>query len=369
MAKNAETRKKKMAKRDRRLLTVSIFLMILSILAVVGVIIWNYKPFSGENVLSQPSDITIPAENKGQYVNFLVAGIKDNLTDVIMVASVDLKDNSVNVLQIPRDCYVSDTITTGKINAVYNNGDKSLAKPNRLISEINKQFKLSISHYVTFTLDGFRQGVDAMGGIPINLPETLRDSRDGSTLKAGEQVLTGTSAEWFVRFRHGYTEGDIGRVKAQRIFLAAALAQAKKVGIGTLTTKVFPAVQDDIESDLSVKDIIPYVSLVTNIDMDKISMFMIPGEGVSHTDAANPTGKYDVYSIHKDATAELLNEHFRKYGDPVSADELGIIELKNTTDTYENIDDNLQEIQEGVKPGQKDETATTTAATTTKPKK
>lgn len=351
----------KRSKKNKRLIGLSITLIILSILAVAFALLWSYRPFSGGgDIVDQPSDIAIPDSMKGRYANILVAGISDNdvggdpdqkLTDMIMLVCVDLEQNKAEVLQIPRDTYVGEAAgSTGKINAVYKRNGESI---NSLITTIGEQFRLPVTHYVTFTLEGFREGVDALGGIPINLPEDVIDTREkGGALYAGEQVLNGEHAEWFVRFRHGYSDADIGRLKAQRIFLAAAFDRVKSAGLTTLATKVFPTIQDDVTSDMAVSDMMAYVNFVLGFSMDNIRIHMAPGEGVSHKDAANPTKKYDVYTLHKEATAELLNTYFRPYSEPVPAEELGVNELKNTGSYNENTQDTLDDIAGGEKPGQ-----------------
>ena len=61
--------------------------------------------------------------------------------------------------------------------------------------------------------------------VSITLDDELMYEGD-KIIPAGYNVLTGEQAEWFVRYRRTFSdEGDIGRVKHQRKFLAAAMSK------------------------------------------------------------------------------------------------------------------------------------------------
>lgn len=349
--------KKKSKLKEKIMITVSIILIIVSVLAVVFVAMWNLKPFDNQegkefdptNNSNFNEDVFVPNEKQ---INFLVVGVDESelLSDVMLVASFDVDKNSVNILQIPRDSYVSDDTSTGKMNSIYSNkyGDFEELKPvERTIKVIYEQFQIPIDYYAVITLESFRNTVDAIGGIPINLPERIFISYN-IILPAGEQILDGEKAEYFVRHRHSYTEGDIGRVKAQRLFLASALQKVKDLGIKKVTTSVIPEVYDQISSNMSIGDMVNFSKMFLNIDMGNINIFMVPGEGTTYN-------VQSVWAIHADETAQLLNDYFRPYSDEVSADDLQILRIAHSGDWYENTDDNFNDLINGVEPGQKKE--------------
>ncbi|MGN1086666.1 MAG: LCP family protein, partial [Porcipelethomonas sp.] len=148
-------------------------------------------------------------------------------SDVMMLFHFDIVNDKINILQIPRDSFVPDYTSSenGKINSVYTLGDESLIPIQRTVDAVRDTFGIPIDRYITTGCDDIVDMVDLIGGIPIDLPEDVFYSYD-KILYAGEQVLNGEQAELFVRARKGYIEGDIGRVKAQRIFLAAAMEKA-----------------------------------------------------------------------------------------------------------------------------------------------
>lgn len=292
---------------------------------------------------------------KAHQINILVMGLDENKTntDVILVASIDLSDSedtrSISLLQIPRDTFVGEEYAgsvTGKINGVYSVGNKELTPVNRVIEVISKNFAIPIDHYITCDLEGFKDIVDALGGIPMNVPQQI--TYDASRiLYPGEQVLTGEQSEWFVRYRHGYYEGDIGREKWQRLFMAAFLSRVKDIGM-TDMYDLLPELTTYCTSDMTVDEFKDLIYIGTNMELEDVSIYMVPGE-------ATTNNGYSVWSVHKEETAQMLNEHFRRYQGDVETYDLEMIELVNTIDVYENTEDNFQELLDGETPGQKNE--------------
>lgn len=334
---------------------ILLVLIILLALGVIGYFVLQWKPFDNQDGgIFYPEDTTVTTEPEqvDERINFLIVGLdeSESLTDVILVASVKTEDNSVEILQIPRDSYVSKTISTGKINSMYRFGDENLQPVQRLIKVIYEQFRIDIDYYGIFTLEAFRNAVDAMGGVPVDMPYRLVYD-PSKIIPKGEQVLNGEQAEWLVRHRSSYLEGDIGRIKAQRIFLAAAVQRAKDIGIVSLSTKVVPQIYKDISSDMSVADVIGFAKMMLSVDMESIRIHMVPGEGIMYHGQS-------VWAIHVNETAELLNTYFRPEDENISVEELGLIDIGKTGEWYEDTDDDFDSLINGQTPGQKHENTT-----------
>ena len=175
---------------------------------------------------------------EGQYtILFLGMDESGELSDVDWLFQFNLLAGTLNVLQIPRDSYMPDyaSYSTGKFNSIYHSGQEEGVTPiQRVVNAIEDNFCIPVDCYVKLNCKDIAKIVDSIGGIPIALPEEIIYEAD-KILPAGEQVLDGTQSEWFVRFRHGYNEGDIGRVKAQRIFLAAAMQKLLDMSQSELT--------------------------------------------------------------------------------------------------------------------------------------
>ena len=272
-----------------------------------------------------------------------------------MLFHFDIINDKINILQIPRDSFVPDFTNseTGKINSVYTLGDENLIPIQRVVDAVRDTFGIPIDRYITTGCDDIVDMVDIIGGIPINLPEQVIYSYD-KVLYPGEQVLNGEQAELFVRARKGYDEGDIGRVKAQRIFLAAAMEKALDLGPIQLTkflTEVYN--KGYIGTDLTLQEMSILSDFGSSIDLDDVTVHMVPGEGTYY-------GDYSVWSIHKNATIDVINEYFRPYQPELSYDSLPITELIESdyykTDIYDENQDTLQEIADGATPGESKKT-------------
>lgn len=287
---------------------------------------------------------------EGQYT-ILFLGMDEDGTrsDVSWIFQFDLLAGTMNVLQIPRDSYMPDyaAYSTGKFNSIYNTGQQTGVTPiQRVVNAIEDNFCINVDCYVKLNCTDIANIVDSIDGIPITLPEQIIYEAD-KILPQGEQVLDGQQSEWFIRFRHGYDEGDIGRVKAQRIFLAAAMEKMLNMSQTELLSAMQRIYKNQwIATDLSLEQISMIADFAASrLTMDKVNVFMLPGEGAEYY----PPGyaMQSVYSIHKNAAVNLLNAHFRPYQNEIYAEESAIVELvpegsyqaTNNDDTQENLAD------------------------------
>ena len=316
----------------------------------------SYELNSNAGEIDDKRDFTNDQIIEGQFT-VLCLGFDETRSnsDVIMLFHFDIINDKINILQIPRDSFVPDFTNseTGKINSVYTLGDENLIPIQRVVDAVRDTFGIPIDRYITTGCDDIVDMVDIIGGIPINLPEQVIYSYD-KVLYPGEQVLNGEQAELFVRARKGYNEGDIGRVKAQRIFLAAAMEKALDLGPIQLTkflTEVYN--KGYIGTDLTLQEMSILSDFGSSIDLDDVTVHMVPGEATYY-------GDYSVWSIHKKATIDVINEYFRPYQPELSYDSLSITELIESdyynTDIYDENQDTLQEIADGATPGESKKT-------------
>lgn len=174
-------------------------------------------------------------------------------SDVVMLVRYDPQANRVVFLQLPRDTYLEDRDGIGgKLNrfhatAYAASGDAKLAARDtaELLSEA---LGIRLDGCITLSFSALAAIVDAVGGVPITLPFPMEytdpEQNLHISLPKGDTVLDGEAALKFVRFRSGYTEGDLGRIDAQKLFLAAFMQQ--------------------LESSLDLQKIITLLSLPTD---------------------------------------------------------------------------------------------------------
>jgi len=94
------------------------------------------------------------------------------LSDTMLLASVDYKDNRVGIVSIPRDlAYPLGDGKFEKINAVnaYEEMDHPGEGAKRTADAVSKLFEVPIDHVVRIDFHGFEQLIDAIGGIDIDV--------------------------------------------------------------------------------------------------------------------------------------------------------------------------------------------------------
>ncbi len=109
-----------------------------------------------------------------------------------------------------------------------------------------------------------------------------------------------------------------------------------------------------IATDLSLQEMSILSDFGGSIDLDDVTVNMVPGEAVDDYNG------YSVYSIHKKATVDMLNKYFRPYQTPLGDDSLPIYEIVEsdyyTTNVYDENQDTLQDIADGATPGESKKT-------------
>jgi LCP family protein required for cell wall assembly len=270
-------------KRDKNSVRKIILICAAAVTAVVLIIGITALTLLNSKILQKgegdlDSSINTQSEIKEKVVTFLLCGIDDESgrglgqrTDVILLVNYDIAAKKINVLQIPRDTYV-ETTSSHKINAVYSESKKGIKG---LASEISQMFQVSIDHYATIKMDGFKDLVDAVGGVTVDVKVDI-DWGGGLTLKKGVQTLDGTHAEMLIRERHAYNTGDIGRLQTQRSFLAAFVEKVMSLS-GTQLLSLIPAALNYISTDMTAAQILGYLDTVKSLQMSNIVMHLLPG--------------------------------------------------------------------------------------------
>ncbi len=210
-------------------------------------------------------------------VNILLLGVNANLTDTIMLASFDTDAKHVDLISIPRDTYYHregyNSEGENKINAAYRRDPVNTAKA---VSEV--LLGMPINYYAVIDYDGVENIVDAMGGVPMDIEFNMKytDPYDKPPLviniPKGQQVLDGKHAVQFLRYRHGYLEGDIGRVKAQQKFMKSAFKQCLSFKLPKIAKTVF----DNVESDITIGETLKLAGAASGISGDSIETYMLP---------------------------------------------------------------------------------------------
>ncbi|EIE98769.1 cell envelope-related function transcriptional attenuator common domain [Saccharomonospora glauca K62] len=140
-------------------------------------------------------------------------------TDTIMLVHIPDNDTKPTLLSLPRDSRVEiPGYGVNKINAAF-----AFGGPPLLIQTVELATGLRIDHYAEIGFGGFAQVVDAIGGVEMDIPQEMRDTKTGVVIPAGKQTLDGAQALGFVRMRYSSAtpRSDLDRVANQRKFIGA----------------------------------------------------------------------------------------------------------------------------------------------------
>ncbi len=245
--------------------------MLLSLLLVfmlfIGVV-WFYLDSSINRIDALPGDYEgRPAAGEG--TNWLLVGSdsREGLdeermaelstgdtggrrTDTIMIAHIPDNDTPPTLLSLPRDSRVEiPGHGVNKINSAFAFGGAPL-----LAQTVEQATGLRIDHYAEIGFGGFAEVVDAIGGVEMDIPAEMRDTKTGLVIPAGTQILDGAQALGFVRMRYSEAtpRSDLDRVANQRKFIGALAGEIASPATLLNPFDVFPllgAVPDALTLD------------------------------------------------------------------------------------------------------------------------
>lgn len=228
----------------------------------------------GTKVLS--SDLgKSPQQTGGYYAR--VNSFK-GLTDTMLLMRFNPQTDELSILSIPRDTpvYLPDYGRI-KINTANQRGGTALsAKAVRKLLE-----DVQIDRYVRVNIQGAEKLIDALGGVKLYVPQDMK-YRDQSqhlniNLEKGWQRLDGEEAVNFMLFRHDQY-GDIGRVQRQQMLIRAMIEQALNPGTLARIPKIYSVVRSNVDTNLSIEEILALAGFAAKRDQKNIEMFMLPGE-------------------------------------------------------------------------------------------
>lgn len=255
----------------------------------------------GEKALSKST------EEEKKLVNIALFGVDKGgtRTDVNMVLFFNTETKNITVLSIPRDTKVimtqemiADLEKRGRKQYIpYRDGVKGQCKLTEVhayagegyrcqfsVAQLEDLLGIQIDHYIKMDTEGFREIVDAIGGVDMEVAQDL-DYDDPYQnlhihLKAGWQHLDGDKAEQLVRFRKGYASQDLQRISVQQDFLKAFMKTA--LSTDTILKKLPSLLKfawDYVETDIQFWNGLSYLQYVNDIELSKVKMDTLPGVG------------------------------------------------------------------------------------------
>ena len=240
-----------------------------------------------------------PVPGEGERVNVLIVGSDKrgkrtaNLTDTMMVASLDPVGHSVSIVSIPRDL-IGTPLGNGdvfgpKLNSLMHFADSHpKAYPQgglrTLEDAVGALLGIPIHYYASLDFDGFIKMVDAVGGVDVNVTKGFADPTydgfgfegKGYAIAAGPHHLDGANALAYARTRKAVGESDFTRQARQQQILLALRSQATRGG--SLLFKLpdlLDAVGDTIRSDVPVDQLPALAAIMEEVGRDGVTSVVI----------------------------------------------------------------------------------------------
>ncbi|MCI5996806.1 MAG: LCP family protein [Parvimonas sp.] len=198
---------------------------------------------------------------------------EQNRTDTMILAKVNFETGAINVLSIPRDSRVSINGNLDKINHAHHFGGLKLA-----MKTTRDFLNLDIDYYVRVNFFSVKDIVDALGGVEVNVPVQVDVPEDNVHLEPGLQKLNGKQALQFARFRDGYIEGDMGRVKSQQLLIKAMLTELTKAKNIAKIPELLEVFKKTVSTNIPFSTIAKLALKAGNLSVDKLDAKIVPGE-------------------------------------------------------------------------------------------
>lgn len=258
---------------------------------------------------------------------FVVGAVDEDQTrtDALMVATMNTKEKTINVMNIPRDtmCNNGESGAWRKINAAY--ATKKGIEQTKV--EIERLMGFQPDKYVIVNFEGIAAIVDAIGGVDYEVPFRM-EYHDPSQhldidLQPGMQHLTGKQTVEFLRWRHNndyskqYVNGDEGRVENQQKFLRELARQVLQVKNATKIPKIAEAVSKNVKTDFTTGELLWMGKQALQIDNANLKFFTLPGYGAMSYAGSDPY-KYSFFFPKEKETLELINKYFNPCEEPIT---------------------------------------------------
>lgn len=267
----------------------------------------------------------IGGESSKTYVNVALLGVdKDGTrTDVMILGQLNMVDNTINLLQIPRDTYVEGNGRSDKkINSAWGVG-----KEKQVFKEIKIVTGVDVDNYVLVDTSQFRNIIDDIGGVEYNVPINMNYDDPAQNLhihlEKGLQVLNGDKAEQFVRFRQnnngsGYARGDVERLEAQQGFIKATIGQLFSLSNTLRIPKIVSRFSGMLKTNLSNSKLLSYAPYIFKVKRENISIMTLAGEG-------KYIGGGSYFVPFKQQNAEIIKKYFTPMYEEMNQEEINMI--------------------------------------------
>ncbi|NLK35289.1 MAG: LCP family protein [Gracilibacteraceae bacterium] len=302
---------------------------------IIGGIYYKYKSNMTDEhfvkIIEENPELEPEDAKEEVIINTLFMGIDEARSDTMIVISYNKINQKIALLSIPRDTRVEiPGYGVDKINAAAAKKEGT-ALAMRTVSNL---LGIPIHHYVKVTFKGAERIIDILGGVTVNVPPGM-DYEDPVQdlyihLKPGLQVLNGKDAVKFARFRSGYPDQDLGRIRAQQQLIKAFIDKLTSPKMIPKALTIADAMSKCIKTNLDSSDIAHYAMNIKDIKMENISFHTLPGNDGYINKIS--------YFLHDETKLKEMMEQIRI--------DLGVQEQTEETELSPANNDNIPEVSE-----------------------
>ncbi len=221
-----------------------------------------------------------------------------DLTDTVILASIDPVAKEAALVSVPRDTYVSvpgygsmkinQVFYTGKTNALNKYSKKTNEVKNQaedagfalMESTVQKTLGIPVHYHAMVDFSGFKDAVNNVNGISLNAPKAVTEQMriDGKpyylNVKPGQQNFDGFRALAYARSRYTSERGDFDRSERQRLIIAAL--KDKTLSLGTFSnpqkiSNLLSTFGNHVQTNFSAKDLSRLYDITKDIPGNKIT--------------------------------------------------------------------------------------------------
>lgn len=214
-------------------------------------------------------------------------------SDTMILVSLNKVDKTIRMVSFPRDAIVRLADNDYGVRRTKLNAAHAYGGPELLIKTMQDELGLTVHRHAVIKFDGFKNLIDQVGGIEVNVEGALKRGRDGKLyrgnldyddnwgnlhihLKPGVQRLDGETAHSYVRFRMD-REGDPGRIRRQQQVMRALAKQMTQANLWDLPGLI-QQVQKQFNTDMTPSELASAAAFAKNIgDTPKIQPLTLFG--------------------------------------------------------------------------------------------
>jgi LCP family protein required for cell wall assembly len=217
-------------------------------------------------------------------------------SDLTRMLHVDFANKKVTVYAFPRQLWVdtsglgltNPTVDAAQLGEVFYEARSRSTKTsleellvegtNATARTLSNNFSVHTDHYVAVDLNQVPAIVDAIGGLPVNVPVAITDPWIGMTIPAGQQTLNGVQVAAYAR---AIPDSDFERIQRNNLLIAALREKALDPNVWGKIPQLYVQFDEVLGTDLSPEQINHLACLLKEVPADAIIQEQVRQEWTS----------------------------------------------------------------------------------------